>query len=127
MSHPRKPHQFYYDPIQRVIDWQLRSRWPKGVGGGDISYVSIKEEIEDRLCDAIDLKHGRILHIGKYAVKIKPKDEDIVELYGEGYVYREIATITGVHGRKIQRKIKNIKNSVQIQCESVRNKVGGRC
>lgn len=82
-----------YDPIQNVIDWQLRSRFPKDHGGSIPSFYDSKEEIEDRLLAAIEK-----------SMNTESRDEHIYRLYCEyGYKQAEIAEMVGLTHQHISR------------------------
>lgn len=103
------------DPLQRVIDWQLKGVWPEDIskkktkfdlleiktvirGNKSTSALNTKEELENRLINAIDLKINR-----------ESRDNQIYRLYTEdGYKQAEIANITGVSQSTIHRILKKV-------------------
>lgn len=69
-----------YDPMQAVIDWQLRSRFPKDSSVSIPSFFDAKCELENRLIGAIERSMNTEL-----------RDQRIYRLYCEdGYTQAEI-------------------------------------
>jgi len=82
----------------RVVDWELRSRWPSG---GEVTNLTssfgIKEQIENRLLDAIEKKHHN-----------DNRNFKIYKLYLDGFKQRELSKkflLSQQHISRIIRKV----------------------
>ena len=87
-----------YDPIQRVVNWQLRSRMPTDCGDGLVSRHDTKKEIEDRLIAAI-----------QESDETETRNMRIYRLYCEyGYKQVEIGEMEGLSFQQISKILKKV-------------------
>jgi len=109
MAH-RKRLYALYDPIQILIDKQLAGLWMEMVyiwkSGGKHRWGRINDSdkttlnyIEDMMVEALDKKY----HTEKYILDI------IMELKIQGYTNNEVALLTGISQRTVERYMKELK------------------
>jgi hypothetical protein len=109
MAHRRRLYVLY-DPIQILIDKQLAGLWMEAVyiwkSGGKHHWGRMNDGdkttlnyIEDMMVEALDKKY----HTDRYILDI------IMELKIQGYTNHEIALLTGISQRTVERYMKELR------------------
>jgi len=85
----------FLDPIQRLIDWQLRCRWP---GEDQVPQQSTIGEnyVEERIVEALDEKYCGITN----------RDYSIYGMYREGYSQEDIGLLHGISQQAVSKRLK---------------------
>ena len=89
------------DPIDRLIDYQLRSIWRAHQLESTRKQVTLADTgrpvntVEDMFIDTLDRKYSARLSL----------DLRIFDYFREGYTVRDIQTLTGIHYSKVWRSI----------------------
>ena len=92
------------DPIQRLIDYQLRSIWRAHQLESTRKQIKVSDTprssntVEDMFIDALDRKHSGRMR----------KDLIIFDYVREGYSYRDVETITGTSRSSVGRSMNRI-------------------
>lgn len=88
------------DPIQKVIDWQLRSFNSENLQEA-LKEIIHPETLEDLIVEAIDLKYFK-------NALYDEKAKELIDLYFIGFEDKEIASIFRVSMRTIRRWKKSL-------------------
>lgn len=92
------------DPIERLIDYQLRSIWRAHQLESTRKQIKVADTgrshntVEDRFIEALDRKYHAAFRL----------DMTIFDYFREGYSYRDIESLTGISRGKVGRSINRI-------------------